>query len=227
MIDEREMVTSYTEAWEVMYGRDGITAKAGSWFVKTFKEGHNTSLRQLAQEMLGTHAFEKLEESASLKPDACEFHPRALELLVREGVDYFPTLKLQNFFRSFSRQPDIGQCFGNSWMYMSAMNKPEPSDDRVVYVEGLVYGFLTKPVLHAWNAFGLPAKDAVDWSHYVGCEFSRYLGIPFTKAEYENMRDMIWSNDPKQPVSLFDVNFFPHCEEQILQILASRKVPVT
>lgn len=118
----------------------------------------------------------------------CEFHPRALELLAAQGIDYVPDVKKIKFFRDFDKEPMLGQCLLNSWQLMGAVNSGANGDDskKIVYVEGMVWGYFTKPVLHAWNSYNLIDRRAADWSQYVGCEWSRYLGIAFTEEELGN-----------------------------------------
>ena len=68
----------------------------------------------------------------------CEFHPRALELLAAQGIDYVPDVKKIKFFRDFDKEPMLGQCFLNSWQLMGAVNSGANGDDskKIVYVEG-------------------------------------------------------------------------------------------
>lgn len=226
MTETRDIVASYDQAWEVLYGEENVARKAGGWFVDTFPLGHDTSLKPMAKELLETYKAPVRNTVVPVGAERCEFHPGALALLYEHGMDYFPSLKLQNFFRFNKQQPALGQCMGNSWQFMRAMNKDSLDETQFVYVEGLVYGYLTNPALHAWNAKSLTDTQAYDWTHYVGCEFSRYLGIPFTEAEYEALRVQMFPNAPRQPISLFETNTFPVIEDQIIEILASRRGPV-
>jgi hypothetical protein len=147
---------------------------------------------------------------------------------VKYGIDYKPDITRVPKFREFERKPIIGGCFSNSWSFMEAVNdgaKEAGQESRLVYVEGMAWGFMADPMLHAWNSYGLSDTRAVDWTMYVGCEWSRYLGIPFTQEEHTELRSMIYPDEPRRPISLFDGKFYPQIEERILQMLASREPP--
>lgn len=217
-------ISSYAEAWEDVHGKGGLAKKAQQWFSEVFPEGHATSIRPLvrrARELIGPDVVQQ-----PLPGRECGFHVRALELIERYGIDYTPDMSKTEEFRAWETQPEIGSCFANSWSLMVAVNKSKRADlPEMVYVEGMVWGFMTDPVLHAWNSYRLTDVRALDWSHYVGCEWSRYIGIPFTQAEHEELRAAIFPKEPNRPVSLFDIEFFPLFEERIREMLASRETP--
>lgn len=103
--------------------------------------------------------------------------------------------------------------------------REEGKEAVLVYVEGLTVGFMAIPMLHAWNSYGLIDTRAVDWTMYVGCEWNRYIGIPFTEEEYAELQAIVFPRRRRRPISLFDGKIYPLVEERIQQLLADRKRP--
>jgi hypothetical protein len=110
-------------------------------------------------------------------------HPAALELFLKYGVDYAPYE-----WTTVPYDPKPSRCFENAWVLARiAMGNnrtwsaiPIP----ILYVEGLAYGSVVRPMLHAWNTQAFDSCTAIDWTHYSVCQWSRYLGIPLTLDEY-------------------------------------------
>lgn len=219
-----EPFTSYEAAWDYVYGSNEFSAKADAWFLERFPEGHDSSIRPLAarmHEILKERGYEYKATSGT----ECNFHIRALELLIAHGVDYKPDLSKVQEFREFERQPGMGQCFSNSWTLMEGVNSRATGVKRLTYVEGLVWGYLTDPVLHAWNSYGVTDSRSLDWSHYIGCQWNRYLGISFTQEEQAELQALVFPNEPLRPISFFDGKFFPLVENRLLELLANREPP--
>ena len=231
---ERTLIASYAEAWEEMYGEGGRAEAAARWFESQFSDGHATSIRPLLErirELVSEEYFDMAKRRAMEIPEGaipeCNFHPRALDLLLVHGMDYAPDIERCRNFKTLGFDPLIGQCFGNSWSLMRAVNNRDPDSAHLAYVEGLVYGYCTKPVLHAWNSFGISGTRALDWSHYVGCEWSRYFGICISEHEHESLRRIVFPDEPSRPVSLLDLHFYPFIEEPLTELLAARGKPVS
>lgn len=214
---------SVEAAWDFLYGPDGDGPAATQWFHKAFPKGHETSIRPLAEELLARF---KAGKEIEVEKGKCAFHPGALEILLVHGIDYIPYTDKLLMMHGMRRKPRIGQCFGNSWQFMEAINAGEKSDKRLVYVEGMAVGYMANTMLHAWNSFGLSDKRASDWSMYPACPWTRYFGVPFTEAEHEELRSSVWPNH-RRAVSLFDLKSFPFFAERILEILAKREQPVS
>ena len=224
-------ITSYIQAWDEIHGPEGFAAEADIWFKKNFPDGHETSLKPFAEMMLSEIKAKGYIEPPSVVPskrDSCVFHPKALELLLEYGVDYAPDIKKIKFFRELGKEPKLGGCFGNSWQLMEVVNSGSNGDDlrKIVYAEGLVWGLFTVPALHAWNSYSLSDTRAADWTQYIGCQWNRYLGIAFTETEFDCLRNIVFPNEPRRPISVFDLHYFPFFEEKIIQILASRAAPI-
>ncbi|MGE5540785.1 MAG: hypothetical protein ACM3TU_00655 [Bacillota bacterium] len=212
--------TSYEEAWEFIYGPEGIAPKASEWFARQFPDGHNTSLRPLVEDVL-----QQLPDFGPNLPRGgtdCELHPRALKLIARYGQDYKPDLEQARHFHTQELKPHPGQCFTNSWRLMRAMNK---GGMGLVYVEGLAFGYLIEPMLHAWVSYGLDDEMAVDWSQYPGCPWNRYLGIAITEEEHAMLQAIAFPDTPERPLALLDIEHFPLIEEPLAKLLADRERP--
>lgn len=150
-------------------------------FERKFPSGHETSLRpfvtQVAtQRARGAHYIGALKLLNNV-------HPAALTLLLEYGVDYSPYE-----WESMPFEPKPNHCFSNAWVlaHIAAEGSqtwqtiPSPN----LYVEGLAYGSVVRPMLHAWNTEGFDSHVAIDWTHYSVCPWSRYLGISLTLDEY-------------------------------------------
>jgi hypothetical protein len=158
----------------------------------------------------------------------CTFHVRSLELIVKYGIDYTPDISKVQKLREFELKPKLGQCFSNSWIFMESVNegaKTAGQSARMVYVEGMVWGFMTDAILHGWNSYGLADTRAVDWTMYIGCQWNRYIGIPFTEEEYMELKALVFPDEPRRPISLFDGRYYPIIEERVTEILATREPP--
>ena len=123
-------------------------------------------------------------------------------------------------------EPKEGSCFENAWLLaqvdaleaIAATGKSK----SVVYVEGIVFGSLVRPMLHAWNTCGLQGEEAIDWTQYPVCEWSRYIGIPFTVSEVEAIYQVC---RPGLLGSLFHTSVFnKRMGDCITELLEKRKV---
>ena len=109
-------------------------------------------------------------------------------------------------------------CYMN---YRQNGNVDEESD-KFVYVEGLVGGASTLPMLHAWNAKELKGTKALDWSWYSHCRWCRYFGIPFTDEEFREACLLVYPEGKKR-VPLLHKNYFPKVEYFLHELLTRRE----
>ncbi|KKW43934.1 MAG: hypothetical protein UY97_C0001G0040 [Parcubacteria group bacterium GW2011_GWB1_57_6] len=150
-------------------------------FARKFPLGHDTSLRAFIEQVAGRRA--RGEQFTGYLKILNSVHPAGLRLLLEYGVDYVPYE-----WTTVPFEPRPRHCFENAWLlaHLAMENDrvwaaiPPP----ILYVEGLAYGSIVRPMLHAWNTQGFGSRTAVDWTHYSVCPWSRYLGIPFTLDEY-------------------------------------------
>lgn len=220
-----ERITTYDGALEAVYGKNGCSERAAAWFAEKFPEGHATSIRPFAEMFLKELKrgwFEPTKKHTS----TCYFHMRAVELLIRYGVDYTPADGQIEFFGTWEDKPAVGKCFDNSWLLMKERNA-RTDGNKLVYVEGMCWGFIGDPALHAWNSFGMQDTRAIDWTQFFACEWNRYLGIPFTQEEHAELCALIHKDETHRPISMFDIMFFPLVEERLTELLASREPPGT
>jgi hypothetical protein len=175
--------------WEWLRRDEGAKAREmfSESFWKMFPEGHNTSLRAFVQNR-GTGRY-----SGLLFPERLmfrllhEIHPDVFEFLFTYGRDYTP----QVWGTPPKGDPMKGACFINARVLtkidVAGVNGATDQNEPIVYVEGVAFGSVVRPMLHAWNTHGLQGAAAVDWTHYPVCEWSRYFGIPFTASEVEDI----------------------------------------
>jgi len=110
-------------------------------------------------------------------------------------------------------QPTFGACYGNAWALMR--------NTDVAYVEGIAVGALVRPMLHAWNCATLDSCRAVDWSHYAGSHWTRYIGVAFTRSEYDELLAAT-SHGGATIIGLFHVRYFGDIEELMGRIITRR-----
>ena len=93
----------------------------------------------------------------------------------------------------------------------------------MVYVEGVAFGPISRmPMLHAWNAFGLRRRTAIDWTFYAGSRWMRYIGIPLTVEENMKLRRLTPLGTSVHLI--FHKKYFtPKAKARLIQILEQRK----
>ncbi len=178
-------------------------------FNQFFPKGHETSIRPLVQEIL--EHLESGQEVDDVARFMKELHPEMLRIIIRYGKDYAPRVwekRLPN--------PKKGRCFYNSCR-LAEFSKSWDGEPYV-YVEGVVFGALIRPMPHAWNAENRGDSIAHDWTHYTHCRWSRYLGIPFTLDEYKSF----FPDGPGRSI-FHRGNFSVENKNKILSILEKRE----
>lgn len=138
-----------------------------------------------------------------------DVHPEAFEILLTYGRDYTPHLWGK---APLNLKPD--RCYENSWV-IAQVHK------QLIYVEGIVAGAVIKPMLHAWNAVGLEGRAAMDFTQYTVSRWSRYLGIPFSIEEHEELCRLNGLIDKTGP--LFHKKYFTaQTKARLILILGKR-----
>ena len=144
-----------------------------------------------------------------------DIHPDAFKFIVRYGVSYHP-----KYFRKPPQlEPLPFKCFENAQRLMLTTNdsRGKYSTDEMLYVEGIVFGAVCDPMLHAWNTTTQKPSRCTDWTFYSGTHWIRYFGIPFSESDY---RRLLRETFPKKKgwriVAIFGKNHFaklrPHLE---------------
>jgi hypothetical protein len=211
-------------AWDQLHGPEGNDYREYNdiEFLRRFPKGHNESLRRFV-EVCG---HPRTRQAAVKSSPRCAYlngvHPRAWQLIACHGIDYKPAT-----WESPWETSESGKCYLNAWilMRMAHEQRSEESEEGeylrnnspIAYVEGIVAGVLVYPMLHGWNAFGLEGAAAYDTTHYAVCEWSRYIGIPFTKEEYETIRGR-----PDGGIAFMSRQNFPRFESKLIDVLAGR-----
>ncbi len=131
-------------------------------------------------------------------------HPRAYIFIAEHGRNYAPII--------LSKPPSLGEpqwahCFHNA-LYLMRVYNQHPHPRPIVYVEGFTLGSAVDPMIHAWNAYGLEGRRALDWTLYASCRWSRYIGVPFTQEEYERIRDKMAPHKGDTVMSMFHKRYF-------------------
>jgi hypothetical protein len=114
----RKSFRSYEDVYEDLYGKGGRKAEYEKLFAKQFPEGHTTSIRPAMQECLT--AIEQREPIKNWTSGHFlnDIHPEGFKLLVKYGIDYVPhDWDIEEVYTS-PLQPEIGQCFSNSYRMM-------------------------------------------------------------------------------------------------------------
>ncbi|MDB5224609.1 MAG: hypothetical protein JWO43_231 [Candidatus Adlerbacteria bacterium] len=188
-------------------------------FREIFPHGHRQSLRPFliaCQDRL--HRGKALPPYWKSSPVLTEMHPRAYELLIRYGRNYTP----MKWERPPEIEPEFGQCYGNSFGLMGGLH--HAGYPRTVYVEGVVFGAISYPMLHAWNALkGRKDRVAVDFTHYPTAHLARYIGIPLTQAEYARLLANTIRKD-NWTIGLLHRRHFPAIENELYRIVRARKL---
>ncbi|OGC85157.1 hypothetical protein A3F55_01915 [Candidatus Adlerbacteria bacterium RIFCSPHIGHO2_12_FULL_53_18] len=215
---------SEREVWDFFHSEEGKGAAESNqhFFRKLFPAGHRQSIRPdiaLVGKMTNKERWGYIAEHKPFLNWFREIHPHAFAFLVRYGKNYAPII--MGAPPSWG-EPGWATCYYNSLLLMTAVNKKRRRRP-LVYVEGIVMGALAHPMLHAWNAYSLEGRQALDWTHYFGSRWSRYLGIPFTEGEYERLRKDIAPKKKDLVLSLYSKKNFPKVEEMLLNILETRE----
>jgi hypothetical protein len=204
----------YTEraAWDSHWGpkHKAKRARLRRHFKKIFPRGHDTSIRSFVIRCMD----ESRRTTLTRMPNGMylpQFHPEAFEYIARYGVDYTPRR-----WRHPSDAAREGECFANAWCLMEIGHRRGILTEQLLYVEGVAIGLYVVPMLHAWNALAPAGTIAADSTFYAVASWTRYLGVPFTREEYEE----ICGN---RVISLFDVGLFPHVREKVAAVLARRE----
>jgi len=202
-------VTSERDMWRLYRENTKEEQRLCVQFRSLFPRGHRTTLRPLVA---------ALGARVSKDVPGCRFgggivladmHPRAYAFLVRHGRDYVP----RRWEMVPEAQPMFGACYGNAWALMC--------NTDTAYVEGVAVGALVRPMLHAWNAATLDSRRAVDWTHYAGSHWTRYLGCAFTKSEYDELLAAT-SHAGATIIGLFHARYFADIEGLMERIIARR-----
>ena len=149
-------------------------------------------------------------------------HPRALLMLAKYGVEFWPFPWKELPFQ----EPKRHVCHFNSALYQYGHNRVMKESGRaswLSYVEGVAMGGYSMPVLHAWNALGTNTAMAIDWTWYATTGWMFYLGIPLTQSQFERLRDLAYPSGSFHLILKKEV--FPAIEEPLLKILKKRKLP--
>jgi hypothetical protein len=149
-----------------------------------------------------------------------QIHPDAFSILARYGVVYHP--------RVFRKRPGFGEprpakCYLNALDLVRLderilrKSRRRSSREPLVYVEGLVMGPLTYPMLHGWVTHGLNGRKAIDWTLYATCKWNSYIGIPFSAAEHKELGAL------SGHINIFARDCFnTEVKKKVLQILRNR-----
>lgn len=218
----RPELTQARQAWRLLHGNTKAAAARRSLndkvFSQWFPRGHDESLRPLLEAYVQDSRTPLL--SRTNRAIFEHIHPDAFELITAYGVDYVPQVFGSDTYDS-PHQPRIGGCFRNAHLVMHAFTTHEPeAESPMAYVEGLALGPNVPLMLHAWNTRA-GSSTAYDWTLYATVQWTRYLGVPFTRAEYEQLRDKAFPDD--YTVSFFRRERFLQFKPHLLELLENRK----
>lgn len=206
------------QAWRLLQGDTKAAAyrrrQADRYFARLHPEGHAESIRFIAQ------AGAKNPEHPLITSDKTFLeliHPAAFRLIARYGVDYVPVLMEHAFANPL--QPIIGRCFWNATLLSLSWNEHRREEGTMLYVEGIAAGVHVPPMLHAWNALG-ETKEALDWSYYASAPWTRYIGVPFTPEEHEEIREAAGVEAPV--LSMFGRTNFQKVRPHVQRVLKRR-----
>ncbi len=188
-------------------------------FAAMFPGGHDYSLRDMALASYDPEFLKKLDERRpghSLR----DIHPEALQLLVAYGTDYSPYLFGVEAYNE-KLQPVMGACFQNAHFLMCDRNRVRESERHFMYVEGIAYGVMVQPILHAWNTTKSSPDKAVDWTLYPSTKWLRHYGIAFTAEEFKHIHRV--SNASEGRVSLLHQDRFEFIEKGLREVLSERE----
>lgn len=211
--------------WNRLSGKKGATErrKAARRFNKAFPKGHHTSLRRLVRGCADYVAQDKPLGGAWWWDALPDIHPDAFEILHKYGKDYRP--------RRWAKPPPFGEpkraaCFLNATILAhvdrSYCEKQKLRRPPMEYVEGVAMGVYVRPMLHAWNGIGLHSREAIDWTHYAACRWTRYIGIPFTHEEHAELRALTPLGRSVH-LMMHKKYFTPAARDRMIEILEARK----
>lgn len=212
-------------AWRALHGGNKASStrreRARKDFARIFTRGQKTDIRGYVQD------FVRIAEASEPFPasfrDLGRIHPRALRLLAEFGSNQSAFSWERSDPYNNTRQPVPKGCFLNACIFLNGARDTGSGKTPLVYVEGIAFGPLIEPMLHAWNANGVTGRIAYDWTLYARARFTRYIGIPFTEDEYWEALRRISTVSPDALMILFSQENFPHIENYIRSILAKRK----
>ncbi len=178
--------------------------------------------------------IEGLAQGKSISPESSmggllDIHPEAFRFLRRWGRIY------QN--HEWKKPPLWGEpvrkkCFLNSASLAERQRRHFKKRKnlvrsvrhlrQLVYVEGVVYGPLVNPMLHAWNVQGINGRVAIDWTFYAFNHVVRYFGIPFSIEEHQRLCKV--SSRNTKAMTFFHRKYFtPRMRTEMIKILLARK----
>lgn len=211
---------SEREAWNELRGRKNKQKRRNlqRTFEKWCPQGHRTSIRELVRWCASSEGQTKLQAT----PEGHFLEgvlPATLLLIAEYGIDYEPIVHA----KPCDVEPISGQCYVNSWNLAHACNTKRKRKREVVYVEGFAFGPLVSPMLHGWNAPEMAATKALDWTFYTGCQWTRYLGVPFTVNEMCELCDVSSADAPIGFFPVFHQAHFANVETKLQRLLEQRK----
>jgi len=215
------------EVWEAVSGpsKRSYRRYLSRAFKKYFPEGHETSIRPRVEACTLPAVRKEFKENDFFR-SLQKVHHRAFGLIARYGVDYIPRVRRG---RPPYGEPRPRACFLNARLLLEMVSREQGRAREgswkkkippMVYVEGITQGPLVWPMLHAWNTFGLDGTIAFDWTFYSGARWTRYIGVPFTKEEYD--RACAACGGDLKAVSLFDKRHFLRVEGYLNEVLEKR-----
>jgi len=143
-----------------------------------------------------------------------DMHPNVFSLLVKYGRPYTPVRWLMSPEEFLGGLFDK-QCGRNASFFMNRSISP------LVYVEGVVVGAMSYPLLHAWNSKSIMDSVAYDVSEYPVSHWCTYFGIPFRTEELAQAGELI-TGQRRGRSMLFKKENFPKVESYLEYILAKR-----
>jgi hypothetical protein len=222
--DQRQEPDVEGVEWEYLHSMRSLLfrRRLKRTFKKFFPKGHRTSLRPLVTEIAQSLRDGETFSSEHPYRHMNDVHVDALEMIVKYGMDYTPLI-----WKQVLPRPEKGGCFWNSWLLAKGLEDMSKENGGkggpFMIVEGIVFGSVVRPMGHAWNAQGLRGNIAIDWTHYTVCQWSRYLGIPMTLAEHEELRHLTSLGSNVR--LLFHKKYFaPHARDRLISILEARNL---
>ena len=196
---------SEREAWnEYMTGEKAtdLRATANEAFINLRPVAHKILKPELLRIVAGMIEKSDPELQGRMYTHLRDVLPDTLRLIADLGVIYRPF----EFLEPPSEEPKSRLCFQKAINKMHAHNfwrekqkksgkKLTSSNHReMVYVEGISLGICADPMLHAWNAFTLRGRSAMDFSWYMTSRWAFYRGIALTGAEQWQIRKILGRN---------------------------------
>ena len=200
------------EAWEDLRTPHAYETRAEirKEFQSLFPHQHKTSLRSFISYLTDKKVLADVvsHQKGELLSDV---HSDSLPIIEKYGVSYRPWC----FHEPPALEPKPYGCFENAYKLMSVGN---------LYVEGIIFGAVCKPMLHAWNVSPNRPRTAIDWTFYSGAHWIRYFGISLTKAEYTTLVANAFPElgDKRKVTTLFHVRDFERIKPHLVKLLERR-----